>query len=264
MGAMEIILLIAGGVIFIVSFILPAGRKKEKEQGGAPSREEIRSCVREELESIRSHVDDVVEETVGYAMEKTERSLERLSNEKIMAVSEYSDTVLEEIHKNHQEVMFLYDMLNDKHDKLKSTVSEINRAVEKADAVKPALQLQESGQSTEGLPLSEENQGKGWERLMPGKETMSGRIIGADNVVGGDKAAGETGAGETSRENKEAGSPFVPEGEPNKNGRILELYRKGKSKVDIAKELGLGVGEVKLVLDLYKNTAAAEGFESKR
>ena len=48
--------------------------------------------------------------------------LERVTNEKIMAVNEYSDTVLEEINKNHKEVLFLYDMLNDKHDNLKNTV----------------------------------------------------------------------------------------------------------------------------------------------
>ena len=39
----------------------------------------------------------------------------------------------------------------------------------------------------------------------------------------------------------------------NKNEQILQLYRQGKSTVAIAKELGLGVGEVKLVIDLYKN-----------
>lgn len=39
----------------------------------------------------------------------------------------------------------------------------------------------------------------------------------------------------------------------NCNERILELRRQGKSKVAIAKELGLGVGEVKLVIDLYQN-----------
>ena len=40
----------------------------------------------------------------------------------------------------------------------------------------------------------------------------------------------------------------------NKNEQILELYRQGKSNVVIAKTLGLGVGEVKLVIDLYKNS----------
>ena len=38
----------------------------------------------------------------------------------------------------------------------------------------------------------------------------------------------------------------------NNNDRILRLYKEGYSNVDIAKELGLGVGEVKLVINLFK------------
>ncbi len=38
----------------------------------------------------------------------------------------------------------------------------------------------------------------------------------------------------------------------NQNERILELHNAGKSNVEIAKELGLGVGEVKLVIDLFR------------
>ena len=40
----------------------------------------------------------------------------------------------------------------------------------------------------------------------------------------------------------------------NNNDRILSLHKKGMSSVDIAKELGLGVGEVKLVINLFKGT----------
>lgn len=39
----------------------------------------------------------------------------------------------------------------------------------------------------------------------------------------------------------------------NYNDRVLELYKSGKSNVAIARELNLGVGEVKLVIELYKN-----------
>ena len=38
----------------------------------------------------------------------------------------------------------------------------------------------------------------------------------------------------------------------NNNDRILRLHKEGVSNVDIAKELGLGVGEVKLVINLFK------------
>ena len=38
----------------------------------------------------------------------------------------------------------------------------------------------------------------------------------------------------------------------NSNDIILELYQNGDSIIEIAKQLGLGVGEVKLVIDLYR------------
>ncbi len=38
----------------------------------------------------------------------------------------------------------------------------------------------------------------------------------------------------------------------NSNERILELHRAGKSNMAIARELSLGIGEVKLVIDLYE------------
>ena len=38
----------------------------------------------------------------------------------------------------------------------------------------------------------------------------------------------------------------------NNNERILRLYREGKTVLEIARELGLGTGEVKLVIDLFR------------
>ena len=43
--------------------------------------------------------------------------------------------------------------------------------------------------------------------------------------------------------------------EDNTNDIILEMKRNGMSIMEIAKELGLGVGEVKLVVDLYQGEA---------
>ena len=125
---MEIVLLVVSIVCFAVSFMIP---EKKPEGSGIDqelAKEEVREMVKNEVESVRGHVDDVVRESMDYAMEKTERSLERLSNEKIMAVNEYSDSVMQEIHKNHEEVVFLYDMLNNKHDSLKKTVAEASKA----------------------------------------------------------------------------------------------------------------------------------------
>ena len=52
----------------------------------------------------------------------------------------------------------------------------------------------------------------------------------------------------TSFSSSEAGN----DSEKNNNDRILQLHKAGKSNMAIARELGLGIGEVKLVIDLFE------------
>ncbi len=233
MGILEIVLLLVGGVIFTLSFVIPAKKEEVSESTKTLAKNEIESLVSREMDNIRSHVDDVVEETMEYAMEKTERSLERLSNEKIMAVNEYSDTVLQEIHRNHEEVMFLYDMLNDKHTNLKNTVTEVNKTVKKA--TETVKEVAETKKEAEAVVQS-------FQKLTPDSVEAE-----AEKAVEPKQAAEQKSAMDISFINNSDA-----EGR-NSNARILELHRQGKSKVAIAKELGLGVGEVKLVIDLYRN-----------
>lgn len=271
MDMIEIVLLIAGGIIFILSFLLPAKEGKKGFEGSEKSmQEEIHRLVKQELEAVRGHVDDVVDEAVGYAVEKTERSLERLSNEKIMAVNEYSDTVLAEIHRNHEEAMFLYDMLNNKHTSLKNTVSEINRTVKEAektvdtfqklapDAVGAAQSAPETAEAGGQTPAPA-GTGAAFQRLAP--EAVQPSLAGAAMHLSAPAAAEAAGPAESGRE-EAAGPAAEPErAGRNKNERILELYRQGKSKVEIAKQLDLGVGEVKLVLDLFRKLQREEEAE---
>ena len=227
MGILEIVLLIAGIIIFTGSFFLPLGGEKNAAIDKNAAKEEIHGLVEEEMNTVRSKMQDKMEETSEDAIEKAERSLERLTNEKIMAVNEYSDTVLQEIHKNHEEVMFLYDMLNSKHANIKDTVSKMDKAVKAAE-----------------------------------NKTVENKT--AENKAAADKTAG-TMAEEKTADTSQTESLIQPENSPeigfmgetvqegqNNNEKILEMHRQGKSTVAIAKELGLGVGEVKLVIDLYK------------
>lgn len=276
MTIVEIVLLIAGGIIFILSFLIPdkiliSNKKKDSnvEGTGKQAEEEIKKLVAQELTSIREHVDDVVEEAVTYAIEKTERSLERISNEKIMAVSEYSDTVLAEIHKDHEEAVFLYDMLNNKHVDLKNTVSEINRTVKKAEETVSDLrqmELQKAEEDTKPETRSE-TQGKtggtqvisGLQRLRQGMEKTEepvAQIQKEPQKWMPEKISRRQTESVPSEGAAPARVSFMQETDAqgrNNNERILELYKKGKSTVAIAKELGLGVGEVKLVIDLFTN-----------
>lgn len=60
---------------------------------------------------------DILDEQIDNVKEQTEISLDKLSNQKMLEMNEYSDTILQEINRNHNEVMFLYDMLNEKKKK---------------------------------------------------------------------------------------------------------------------------------------------------
>ena len=133
MSATEIILIVIGVLIFLLGYLMPARKKDLDEEVQLISEDEVRRMVDDEAEYVKERIEDIVDETINYSIERAERAMERVSNEKIMAVNEYSDTVLEEINKNHKEVVFLYDMLNDKHDNLMST---INDASTLADEIK--------------------------------------------------------------------------------------------------------------------------------
>lgn len=237
MGILEIVLLIAGVIIFTGSFFLSLGGEKNTGIDQKAAKEEIHGLVEEEMNNVRSKMQDKMEETSEDAIEKAERALERLTNEKIMAVNEYSDTVLQEIHKNHEEAMFLYDMLNSKHANIKDTVSKMDKAVKAAE--------------------NKTLENKTAENKAAAEKT-------ATDKTATDKTAG-TVAEEKTADASQTETLIQPENSPeigfmgetvqegqNNNEKILEMHKQGKSTVAIAKELGLGVGEVKLVIDLYK------------
>lgn len=232
MGILEIVLLIAGVIIFTGSFFLPLGGEKNTGIDQKAAKEEIHGLVEEEMNNVRSKMQDKMEETSEDAIEKAERALERLTNEKIMAVNEYSDTVLQEIHKNHEEAMFLYDMLNSKHANIKDTVSKMDKAVKAAENKTLENKTAENKAAAEKTATDKTAGTVAAEKTADASQTET--LIQPENSP-------EIGfMGET-----------VQEGQ-NNNEKILEMHKQGKSTVAIAKELGLGVGEVKLVIDLYK------------
>ena len=310
MSVLEIILLIMGIVIFIGSFLIPEGKNRSGKEEAVIDEKKIHDLVEKEVEEAQGKITDIVDETITYAMEKTERSMDRLTNEKMMAVNEYSDTVLSEINKNHQEVVFLYDMLNDKHENLKNTVTEVEKtAREVRQTVKDAEINAKELTAKEGSPepVSVEVQTAQQEAAQqpefelfgasgafaPEKvtvvETKKTPKKSAQTAKARTKAVLETDRESTPEEQENAAKGAeenvakgtaekpavrkrttkpkteteVPDvavsldkagksGARNSNEKILELHKSGKSNMAIAKELGLGIGEVKLVIDLFE------------
>ena len=299
MSPLEIALLIAGALIFLLSFLIPV----RQEESGEDIRElvdaEVKKRVEQEVDALRGHVDDVVDEAVEYAQEKTQRSLERITNEKIMAVNEYSDTVLEEINKNHKEVMFLYDMLNDKQEGLQETVEsareaarvmeettrEAARAKEEAAAESaPAQQTganaraQQSGQTAQQTPQSAGSTAFSGVAHEAGERRIRtldwAKVAASDaSVIGGRRqpsgepeaptpAEAPHGIASLAREITAASADPVPAqggqaGGPEEipqlelHRRVLAMNDQGMDSVAIARELGMGVGEVDLIIGLH-------------
>ncbi len=126
MNTLEVVLVLIGVGAYAASFVLPE-RKKAEEQPGI-DQEEIKKLIRDQMPVVKKEIEAEAEEQAEETVDKIERELEKLSNEKIMAVNEYSDSVMEEIQKNHTEVMFLYDMLNEKEQDVKEALKTIHQA----------------------------------------------------------------------------------------------------------------------------------------
>ena len=382
MSVTEVILIVVGVAVFLLGYFMPARKKDIEEDVRLIGEDEIRKLVAGEEEHIKAKIADIVEETVSYSIEKTERAMERLTNEKIMAINEYSDTVLEEIHKSHKEVVFLYDMLNDKHENLTAAVSEatqtaegvkhtlsdaeitVHDAMDKADdvlravneasarindvlraaddAVKGVWDAQNAARvareaAQEAIRIASDLTGREAEakaetgKAVTGIEAKAAMVteakrdisadvktdIGAEPEVESDvkpkrsaidvlsdmKVSREKPLVQKQQEQKQKPEkkenlpvteekefkpiapkrveiirepeeneeipvfdqveevqenlavidiPFTQDNGRNSNERILDLHKAGKSNMAIAKELGLGLGEVKLVLDLFE------------
>lgn len=288
----EIVLIIAGFAAIILGYLLPASKEMDEEDKMLMEKE-IRELVRREVEGQKETIENMVDDTVEGSLDRTERAMERISNEKLSAINEYSDTVISDIHKNHDEVMFMYDMLNDKHKNLTSVVSEVTR---KADEAKQVVRdaeatVKEAQEASSSLKNIKEHDEPVLESIKPEvikpEENTGLHIIGGDNTDDSETIA-ETKPSEADNKsvsgatvvkpgNSSASTPIsnkvVPiteavrvEGRsvnPDKNmqeltandpisqnRQIIEMHKAGKSNMVIARELGLGIGEVKLVIDL--------------
>lgn len=262
MGVTEIVLLVLGIIVFVLSFIIPAKQEKLSKENLKDAKEEIQKIVDEAVKEANSSIEDNVTEISDYNVEKAERAMERLCNEKIMAINEYSSTVLESIDKNHQEAMFLYDMLNEKHNVLKETVATVDKTLQ--EAKQTAQDVTVETQEVKETSANDDSQMILLENLIPEfdntEKSSKEDVVKQLDVIKSTKSKKSTSTRKKSTKSKDIEAPDLnigflgnkKEGGRNSNERILQLHNEGKSNVAIAKELGLGIGEVKLVIDLFE------------
>lgn len=274
MTGLEIALLTIGLIVIVASFVFSS-----KSDGDTIHNVKDVTFTDKQKEDIKKQIMDILDEQIENVKEQTEISLDKLSNQKMLEMNEYSDTILQEINRNHNEVMFLYDMLNEKKKEINNTVRDMNvtkKEIEKSKTV-PKKQtvidsIKDMSEDTGGFMASEELLREEQKDVDTRKKDILNQLDAVVEAVSDDVSADleavekkpkkrtstgrtaakrmkETVKKETLREDNRDHKAFET---GNNNEKILQLSKEGKSNVEIAKELGLGIGEVKLVIDLFK------------
>lgn len=297
MTTLEITLILVGIVFLIGSFMVKDKlSKNDLDKIADMSAEELKVITEKEIKNAESAIDGMLDEHIASKTDETKRNLEKETNSKIMAINEYSDTVLDSINKSHNEIMFLYSMLNDKHEELtrlsgniekitaqaKKTFEPVeaskinnlsNKTVLNAKPVVNAAPVSNRQAVTESRGIASSDIVTGTKNTASVKkqnvsaQNMMSQHAVAQNIVSQNTAVRNTAvpntvvpnmtASNTTMQSRNLSDTDVQSGrvydisEINHNPQILRLYKSGKNIVEIAKELGLGKGEVKLVIDLY-------------
>ena len=227
MTAVEITLIIVGIVFLLVSFLVQEKLSpKDIESISNLSENELKIIVEKQLKNANDQVEDAITDVVEDKTETTKRALEKETNEKIMAIDEYSNTVLESMNKTHNEILFLYSMLNDKHTELTDLAAQLQ-------------QFSEQMKHTENEVL---------ENLALAAQDVRQKVNETKPIDENEVILASLGTDAKGTEQDQI----------NHNDRILMLHQQGLSDVEIARELGLGLGEVKLVIGLFKGEETVE------
>lgn len=227
MTAVEITLIIVGIVFLLISFLVQEKLSpKDIESITNLSENELKIIVEKQLKNANDQVEDAITDVVEDKTETTKRALEKETNEKIMAIDEYSNTVLESMNKTHNEILFLYSMLNDKHTELTDLATQLQ-------------QFSEHMKNTENEVL---------ENLALAAQDVRQKVNETKPIDENEAILASLGT-----DGQEADQDQI-----NHNDRILMLHQQGFSDVEIARELGLGLGEVKLVIGLFKGEETVE------
>ena len=213
------VLIGVGMILVVISFFISEKiDEKLGKNGTVLSQQSMDIWNENDEKNVRERIEAIMVQSAEAAILKTDDQLSRISNEKIMAVSEFSDQILEKLEQNHSEVVFLYNMLGEKKEEIKKL-------------------MQESAQ-----PMMEEEPEEKVETevVVETEEAISQKV--EKKTVSQDTGLKAAVAQMTEKEVKTE----------NQNERILQLYNSGKSVLEISKELSLGQGEVKLVIDLFQ------------
>lgn len=242
---MEVVLIMVAVTIIVISFLITDKKESAAEQINSEDIKNLTSnIIKEEIQSQLSELSDDV-------LENVEAKLDKLANQKIMAVGNYSEDVLKNIEDNHNEVMFLYNMLNDKETTLKNTVRDIEAVKVSVKQMSDTVQNSREIKKESGRKNSRGKKSRNTSSQKQNEESIKNQ----ENNKNQENSRNTTQIQESVKEDNARELIFGEEEKSeiveNKE-KVLELYRQGRTNVEIARELNLGIGEVNLVLGLFK------------
>lgn len=248
MTGVEWILLLIGSVFMIGSFFVTEKLSpSELNQIAELSESELKRIIEKALASAETKIEEAIDSQIDASSEKVDRALEKETNDKIMAISEFSDTVIENMNKTHNEIMFLYSMLNDKHTELTGMTSNLQRLAADVRSLEENMQIATQPQA----PQTPVPQAPQTSAPQAAQMTQAAALQSAQGKTAPTKAE------EAPMTKKEEGASQKPDEteKPTKDGlhaEIRKLKKQGLTEVQIAKKLGIGIGEVRLVNGLYR------------
>ncbi len=263
MIVIEIIMILIGLGAVIASFRLS---NDNKENDGVKA--EIDS------EQIDEKIREAVKKTEEEILNKADEKFSQISNDKIMGFNEYSNEIFDKIEKNHEETVFLYNMLTEKekeiqnlihsvdttnadlrdetakaYQKVKKQLSDVDSALKQMEVENVKDDTMKSLKAEEITTLSEngkENVFENDEVSMSEKNTvLDEEEAKAIAEITNEAYISHTQDDNIFEENNKS------ENKLNSNSEIIALYKKGRNVLEISKMLSIGQGEVKLVIDLY-------------
>ncbi len=261
---MEWLLLGAGLLCLALSFVLPARRREEgRDFASLPAEEKeafAAAFLAEYGQSLAGRIDRMGQDS----LEQARRDMDLSTNEKMMALEEYGQTLLEQIHKSHQEVVFFYDMLQEKQGALaglsKETQEKVLESRRHLEAMRHSVALSPAQAPAEPEPAKPRRSRSRKKAEEPPVELSAAapREAGVEEDVR-DGAPGQKRKSAKSKSAKapEIGAPGgLPSGgkailgERERTEAVLALRDQGMDEVAIAKQLSMGVGEVRLLCQL--------------
>ncbi|MDE6852342.1 MAG: hypothetical protein K2J67_07620 [Lachnospiraceae bacterium] len=250
---LEIVMVVIGMAAVIYSFRVADTSESENETT-SKTMHVIDMDTTEQMEQQLQDYQQKVENIAADTELQTEDKLRSLSNESILGISEYSDQVLDKIEKNHADVVFLYNMLNEKQDELKEIINDSDKM--KAELRDELSRLYQEHQ--EWAQITKEELEEMTERCKDAI-TESYEMAEPEEILSEDLESemDEILHAEDDLPEESAALPQVSPEEPEepegfqKQAEILDLYKKGHSVLEISKLLSIGQGEVGFVIGLY-------------